>query len=305
MENDSRFTEIQFGAQKVNVITGGFYDRFRSNPDLAEVAKNPLAGNIDFFRRFPKIEMDSRIGPTWTPNFYYRASTVQLLYLAPLARIRRMLPQPLQPLSPLPGHGLVALTFFHYALCDNNPYGEVSVAVVIRRPGERGSHWRELAEAMRSESFHAHVLALPVDTEIARVRGVYGYHLPKWLAPIDLQIGKDVRASISAGGGSADLTLQAPLPRMEQVPSQSRIGTSTLINRVDGVWRQTTALSNKLNLGHETMPKYVRLERHGGPLTQLLNGLGANWLLRFDVIKDTQIVLHMPVPLAATPAAEW
>ena len=112
MDNADAYSEVEFGSQKVRVVKGGYYDRFRSNPDLAEVAKDPLAGDLDFFRRFPKQQVPSRVGPTWAPNFYYRASTVQLLYLAPLARIRRMLPEPLQPLSPLPGHGLVALTFF-------------------------------------------------------------------------------------------------------------------------------------------------------------------------------------------------
>lgn len=305
METDQKFTEVEFGSHKVDVIKGGFYDRFRSNPDLAEVAKDPLAGNIDFFRRFPKQQVSSRVGPTWAPNFYYRASTVQLLYLAPLKRIRRMLPEPMQPLSPLPGLGLVALTFFYYALCDNDPYSEVSVAVVIRRPGARGSHLLELRESMRSDSFYAHVLALPVDTEIARVRGVHGYQPPKWLAPIELNIDKEVRASIKATDGSPDLTLTAPLPEMEDVPSQTRIGTSTMINRVDGVWTQSTVLSNKLNLGQTMFPKEAKLERGGGPLTQLLNGLGATRMLRFDVVKDTQIVLNMPVPLASSLAAGW
>ena len=43
METDQKFTEVEFGSHKVDVIKGGFYDRFRSNPDLAEVAKDPLA----------------------------------------------------------------------------------------------------------------------------------------------------------------------------------------------------------------------------------------------------------------------
>ena len=184
------YTEVEFAAQKVRVIKGGYYDRFRSNPDLAAVARDPQAGNTDFFLRFPKQQVPSRVGPTWSPNFYYRASSVQLLFLAPLTRIRRMLPDPLQPLSPVPGHGLVALNFFHYALCDNDPYGEVSVAVVIRRPGARGPHLLELRDSITRDNFHAHVLALPVDTEIARVRGVYDYQLPKWLARIGLDVDR-------------------------------------------------------------------------------------------------------------------
>ena len=216
-----------------------------------------------------------------------------------------MLLHPLQPLSPLPGQGLVALIFCDYVLCNNDPYSEVSIAEVIRRPGARGSHLLKLRDSMRSDSFHAHVLALPVDSGIARVRGVYGYQLPKWLAPISLRIEKDVIATIAGPNGTPDLARTAPLPPLQQVPSQSRIGTSTMINRVVGVWHQSTILSNKLSFGQTTLPPEVTLERAGDPPSQVLNWLGATRMLRFDVVKDIQIVLNMLVPLTATPAAGW
>jgi hypothetical protein len=96
----SAVTELEFAGQKVEVPQGGYYDRFRSNPDLDEVARDPAAGNIDFFRRIPKQQVASRIGPTWAPNFYYRSSSVQLLMLAPADRLRAALPVPLEPCEP-------------------------------------------------------------------------------------------------------------------------------------------------------------------------------------------------------------
>lgn len=81
---DRRFTQVEFGPHTVDVLEGGYYDRFRMNPDLNEVARDPAAGNIDFFRRIPKRQVASRVGPTWAPNFYYRSSSIQLLFLAPL-----------------------------------------------------------------------------------------------------------------------------------------------------------------------------------------------------------------------------
>lgn len=98
---DRRLTQVEFGTQQVEVIEGGYYDRFRMNPDLDEVARDPAAGNIDFFRRIPKQLIDSRVGPTWAPNFYYRTSSVQLLLLAPLERLRATLQVPLEPLRAL------------------------------------------------------------------------------------------------------------------------------------------------------------------------------------------------------------
>lgn len=60
----------------------------------------------------------------------------------------------------------------------------MSIAIVVRKPKARGPHIAGLMKSMRQRHFHAHVLALPVDTEIARVRGVYGYQLPKWLTKL-------------------------------------------------------------------------------------------------------------------------
>ncbi|MYM30229.1 acetoacetate decarboxylase [Duganella sp. CY15W] len=293
---DKRYTQVEFGSHKVEVPAGGYYDRYRMHPDLDEVARDPAAGNIDFFRRFPKQQQASRVGPVWAPNFYYRSSNVQLLMLAPLARLRAALPTPLEPLQAVPGYGLVALTFFSYALCDNDPYDEVSVAVVIREPARGGPHALELLNAMRRRSFFAHVLALPVNTDIARVRGVHGYQLPKWLADIRLSLDGEVRASV--GSTQPDLTLHAPLPAQQRVTPQSHLATSTMVHLVDGAWHQTAVQSNTLSFAQRLFPRDVQLTRHGGPLSQLLDGLGASTILRFDVVADAQVVLNLPRPLA-------
>ena len=291
--------EVEFAGQKVLVPKGGYYDRFRSNPDLDEVARDPVAGNIDWFRRIPKQKVQSRVGPVWAPNFYYRSSSVQLLMAAPIARLRATLPLPLQPLRAWPGHGLVALTFFSYAVCDNDPYDEVSIAVVLPTPGSRLPHAAELIRQVRRRAFHAHVLALPVTTEIARVRGVYGYQLPKWRTGITVDLSGAVRAEIAATDGSPDLTLAASLPHFTEVPTQSRMGSNTMVHQVDGRWHTTTVQTNTLSYAQASFPRDVTLTRHGGPMSDLLSGLGASTMLRLDIVRDAQLVLNMPVPLDA------
>lgn len=297
MNTTKQFTEVEFGSQKVKVPKNGYYDRYRMNPNLDEVAQDPAAGNIDFFRSIPKKLVESRVGPVWAPNFYYRSNNVQVLMLAPLARLREKLPAPLEPLQALPGYGLVAVTFFSYSVCDNDPYDEGSVAIVVRQPGATGSNTLELINAIRKRHFFAHVLALPVNTEIARVRGVYGYQLPKWLTDIAVKIGNtDVQASIADVNGKTDLSLNAPLPALRTVPSQSRLGTATMVHKVDDVWHETLVQSNVLTFGQRLFPRKVKLVRHGGRLSQLLDQLGASTILRLDVIKDAQVVLNLPVP---------
>ena len=245
----------------------------------------------------------TRVGPTWAPNFYYRTSNVQALMLAPTRRLRSMVPTPLEPSRAFPGYGLVVLTYFFYAVCDNDPYNEVSLAVVIRRPGGRGLQALELIDSIRRQSFFAHVRALPVDTEIARVRGVFGYQLPKWIADIRLDISNAVTASIAATDGSPDVTLTAPLPTLRRVPSQSHISTNTSIGLVDGEWRQTSFQTNPIEFAQALFPRDVKLNRAGGPISQLLGGLGAGRIARLDVVKDAQMVLYMPRPLQGHLAA--
>ncbi len=91
MNTDKQFTEVEFGQYKVKVPSGGYYDRFRMNPDLDQVAQDATVGNIDFFRKIPKKQIASRVGLVWAPNFYYKSSNVQLLMLAPIQQLRNKL----------------------------------------------------------------------------------------------------------------------------------------------------------------------------------------------------------------------
>ncbi|MDO3656168.1 acetoacetate decarboxylase family protein [Acinetobacter genomosp. 15BJ] len=298
MQSNKQFTEVEFGQHKVNVHKDGYYDRFRMNPDLDQVAQDPAVRNIDFFRKIPKKLVESRVGPVWAPNFYYRSGNVQLLMLAPIKQLQKKLPAPLEPLQAFPGYGLVALTFFSYSVCDNDPYNEVSVAIVVRKPNAHGPHALELINSIRQRHFYAHVLALPVDTEIARVRGVYGYQLPKWLTEINVAIGSaEVNASLTDTTGKIDLSLIAPTPNLQQVKSESQMSQATMLHLVDGKWQQTIVQSNVLCFGQKLLPRKVKLVRHGGPLSQLLDELKASKILRLDVIQDAQVILHLPKAL--------
>ncbi|KAE8140815.1 hypothetical protein BDV38DRAFT_239444 [Aspergillus pseudotamarii] len=294
-------TQVEFGDQKVDVPQGGYYDRYRMNPNLDEVARDPAVGpDIDFFRNIPKKLVDSRVGQIYAPNFYYRTRSVQLIFLAPLDRLQSKLPSPLEPITALPGYGLVALTFYSYLVCDNDPYNEVSIAIVVRQPGNNSYSTTQLLSSVWNRTFYGYVLALPVDTEIARVRGVYGYQFPKWLANISLEMDEDnIKADLTATDGTPDLTLDVPLPALTTIPSRSSIATNNAINKIDGKWYQVTVQTNPLLAAQSLLPGNVTLSRSDGPLSKLLNELSVSTILRMDIIKDAQMVLNMPTPLKA------
>ncbi|KAB8262142.1 hypothetical protein BDV32DRAFT_136839 [Aspergillus pseudonomiae] len=294
-------TQVEFGEQKVDVPKGGYYDRYRMNPNLDEVARDPAVGpDIDFFRNTPKKLVDSRVGRIYAPNFYYRTSSIQLVFLAPLDRLQSKLPSPLEPITALPGYGLVALTFYSYLVCDNDPYNEVSIAIIVRQPGQNSYSTTQLLSSVWNRTFYGHVLALPVDTEIARVRGVYGYQFPKWLANINVEMDDhNIKAELTATDGTPDLTLDVPLPALRTIPSQSSIGTNIAINKIDGKWYEVAVQTNPLLGAQRLLPGNVTLSRSEGPLSKLLNELGVSTIVRMDVLKDAQMVLNMPTPLEA------
>lgn len=271
------------------------------NPNLDEIASDPAVGpNIDFFRQIPKKLVNSRVGQVYAPNFYYRTSSVQLLFLAPLDNLKSKLPAPLEPITAFPGYGLVAMTFYSYLVCDNDPYKEVSIAIIVREPGKNSYSTTQLLSSLWNQTFYGYVLALPVDTEIARVRGVYGYQLPKWLANISLDMGEEnIKGSIIATDGKLDLALDVPCPELKAIPSQSRIVNNNAINKIDEKWYQVTVQTNPLLGAQRLFPRDVVVYRGKGPLSELLNELGAWTILRMDLLKDAQMVLNMPVPIKA------
>ena len=122
----------RLGERTVEVPRGGLYDRYRMNPDLDDIARDPRVSGVDFFRRLSKTQVDSPIGPTYTPNFYYRMSSARLTMLARSSAIRARLPEELEPLELVPGIGLASVVFFRYDVADIDFYTEAAVGVAVR-----------------------------------------------------------------------------------------------------------------------------------------------------------------------------
>lgn len=160
----------------------------------------------------------------YSPNFHYQNSRVTVIFTADLARLRELMPAQVlavvQPLQVWPGRGLVALTAYTYRHCDNDSYNEVGLSVVTNRPG--GGNWGPLwllGQSMDSD-FWGYVLKLPVNTELARVRGVVGYNLPKWLTGIGYRETEQsvVVEILDSATGQVDVTLETK--KLDHLSSQ-------------------------------------------------------------------------------------
>ncbi|MGW4117905.1 acetoacetate decarboxylase family protein [Nocardia sp. NPDC004711] len=289
--------EVDLGGHLVTVPGGGLYDRFRMDTDLDEVARDPRVSSVDFFRQLPKVKVDSRIGETFTPNFYYRMSSARLTMLAPSRAIRSRLPEELAPLEIAPGIGLVSVMFFRYDVCDIDFYTEAAVGVAVRpaRHGRLG--FVDLLAGLDNDHLDSYVLSLPVNTHIAQVRGHDGYGFPKWVTDIDVDIDATrTTARVADDSGNTDLSLSVATPAQTEYRSGDRVSTLTSYTSIAGAWHSTLSQTNVLSAGSVSLPRNVDLTLGRGRLSEDLRSLAPIKTVRLDVITEGQLALHMPVP---------
>ncbi|NEC42471.1 acetoacetate decarboxylase family protein [Streptomyces sp. SID8016] len=295
--NSNDTVKVDLGGREVLVPEGGLYDRFRMAPDLDEIARDPRVSGVDFFRRQPKTRVDSPIGPTLTPNFYYTISTARLTMLAPSRAIRARLPRELAPLEAAPGLGLVSVMFFRYDVCDIDFYTEAAVGIAVRpaRHGKLG--FLDLVTGLKNEHLHSYVLSLPVSSQIAQVRGHDGYGFPKWVTGLDVGIDdRRTTARVADDAGGVDLALAAPTPPQRAYRSGERVGSLTSYTTIDGAWHATLNQTNVLNAGTTRATRGIALQLGEGRTSDDLRSLRPKRTIQFDVMTEGQAALHMPVP---------
>ena len=289
--------EVALGGHRVTVPKGGLYDRYRMDTDLDQVARDPRVSSVNFFRGLTKTKVESRIGPTLTPNFYYRISTARLVMLARSRAIRRRLPAELAPLEVVPGIGLISVMFFRYDVCDIDFYTEAAVGVAVPPARHAGPPIFDLLTSLGNDHLHSYVLSLPVNTDIAQVRGHDGYGFPKWVTQIDVDISTDhTTARVANDTGGTDLALSVPTPNQTKHLTGERVSSLTSYTSIDGRWHSTFSQTNALATGTARFPRAVDLTIGHGRLADDLRSLKPLKTIQLDVTTEGQLALHMPVP---------
>lgn len=294
---------VELGNRTVEVPAGGLYDRFRMHTDLDEVARDPRVPGVEFFRGIPKNRVESLIGETWTPNFYYAASTTRLVMLAPTRALRARLPRELDPLELVPGMGLFSVMLFRYDVADIDFYTEVATGIAVKPIRHGGLGAVDTIASLKNDHLHSYVLSLPVNTDIAQVRGHDGYGFPKWVTPIDVDI-TDARVEARAmnDSGGSDLEFSAPTPEQRAYPDLRRVSTLTSYMRIDGNWHSTLNQTHVLSTGRKVRPRDARLRLGTGRLSDDIRSVQAKGILSMDVTTRAQIALHMPAPISVDTA---
>ncbi|ANC84896.1 hypothetical protein [Pseudomonas putida] len=293
---------IEIAGHPVPVVKGGLYDRYRSNPPLSVIAAELPGVDLSWFKGLEKHKVD--IGfESYSPNFYYQNSRVTAVYTADLDALRALMPPEVlataSPLQVWPGRGLVAFTAYTYEHCDNDAYNEVAVSIITNMPGKANLGPFTLIGQSMSGDFWGYVLKLPVNTELARVRGVVGYNLPKWLTGIDRK--EDAQSVVyditDSQTGKVDVSFKAK--KLDKLSREVDIVTSSFTNLDhQGQLAYGYAVSRQLRHGSSRDADSATLTLGDGALSNYLRTLKLGKMMKYEYVPAFQSALYAPNPLA-------
>ena len=297
----SDLSVIDIAGRQVPVVKGGLYDRFRSNPPLSVIATEAPDIDLSWFKQLKKEKVD--IGfESWSPNFYYSNSRITAIFTADLEKLKALMPakvlEEVQPLQVWPGRGLLALTAYSYHYCDNDSYNEIGLSIITNKPGSTSFGPFTLIRQSMSDDFWGYVLKLPVDTELARVRGVVGYNLPKWRTRINYKdSGNSVIVEIfDSETSKLDVTFEGQ--KLASLSSKDALVTTSFTN-VDQKGQLTTghATARQLKSASSSSADAVKLTLSEGSLSTYIKALNLGKLMKYEYVPDFQLALYAPKPL--------
>lgn len=302
LANPVETTVIDIAGHSVPVPKGGLYDRYRSNPPLSVIQAQMPDMDLSWFRSLEKTKVDMGF-ESYSPNFYYQNSRVTAVYTADIDRLRELMPaqvlEQVQPLQVWPGRGLVAFTAYTYDYCDNDSYNEIAVSIITNRPGKSNLGPVTLIGQALSKDFWGYVLKLPVNTELARVRGVVGYNLPKWLTPIERR--EDASAVTydiaDAQTGSVDVIFRAN--KLEALSHEAGLVTNSFTNLDhQGRLAYGYAVSRQTSHASSMSGDSAQLVLGSGSLSNYIRSLQLGRLVKYEYVPQFQSALYAPQPLA-------
>ncbi len=293
-END---TLIELAGHQIPVLKGGMFDRYRSNSLLSVVEQEKPDIDLSWFKTLQKEKKDVGF-ITYSPNFYYSNSSITAIYTADMEKIKALLPKEVKdlvkPISYTPGRGLIAITSYAYHYCDNDSYNELSISIVTTKPNKSNWGLISLMGEVNDKSLWGYVLKLPVNTELARVRGKVGYNLPKWLIPIDYNTdGDSMTFTYYDEQGNLDFSMVGK--KLDVSNSTPEINRSNFIN-LNAKGQLTHGYSDirGIKKASSKNAEDIQLNLSNGALSTFIKSLGLQKLVRYDYQPEFQAALYTP-----------
>jgi hypothetical protein len=290
-------TLIELAGHQIPVLKDGLFDRYRSNSPIDTVAKERPDIDLTWFKTIKKQKKEVGF-TTYSPNFYYSNSSITAIYTADMSKIKALIPEQVKdlvkPVSYTPGRGLIAITSYAYHYCDNDFYNELSISIVTTKPGKSNWGLISLMGELNDKNLWGYVLKLPVNTELARVRGVYGYNLPKWLIPIDYtNDGNNLTFNYYDAKGNFDFSMSGK--KLDIAALKPEITRSNFIN-LDKQGRLTHGYTDVRAIKKASSKKAndIQLSLSDGPLSTFIKSLGLKKLVKYDYQPEFQAALYTP-----------
>lgn len=291
-------TVVDIAGYQVPVVTGGMYDRFRSNTPLSVVEKEWPDIDLSWFKTLNKTKVD--IGfESYSPNFYYENTKITMVYTADFDTLRGLMPvevlEQVQPIQIWPGRGLVALTAYRYDYCDNDSYNEIALSIVTNKPGSGNYGPLSLVDQAMDKDNWGYVLKLPVDTELARVRGVVGYNLPKWTTQINYRQPDNRLIFEVADAETGELDFVIDAKKLDDVSTEPVLATQSFTNiGHDGEVITGYSVARQMTHGTSMSQDAVSLQLTDGGFSTYIKALNLGRIVQYQYVPSFQMALYAP-----------
>lgn len=243
----------------------------------------------DFFQEIEHIPVPWRQYQLYMPLFYQDIRLMSVSLLAPLEKIKSILPSKrMKPYRITPWHSVISITAYAHRECDIGPYNEVSIAIPLTIDEETPIFTgilRRMPKVLMAYSYK-----LPVTTEIARETGVEIAGYPKFIADIKFtekedwlscELRADNKHVLTLSGRKLDLKL---FPRLIFHPITYRHGY---------ILRSEFVISER-EMGHSKNKEDVKLELGEHKIAEELSELKTGKILGYRYCPHAQGILTPP-----------
>ncbi len=194
----------------------------------------------------------------------------------------------------------MAFTAYAYEYCDNDNYNEIALSIVTNKPGSSNLGPVTLIAQSMSKDFWGYVLKLPVNTQLAEVRGVVGYNLPKWLTEINFrETDKSVVFEIiDKETGQVDVRFEGE--KLSDLSHEIDLVTNSFTNiGHDGELAYGYAISRQQSHASSSSQESVKLKLNDGSLSAFIESLDLGKMMKYEYVPEFQSALYAPEPLKA------
>ena len=169
----------------------------------------------------------------------------------------------------LPGRGLLSIACIDYRDNDLGDYNEVSIALFVRKRGDRkGVPFMGAAVDMMRGLLPTHIVHLPVNQSFTCEAGQEIWGFPKTVDEIDFDTSEERARCIWNKDGQNVLKISLPMGGSRNFPEQELCTYSY----IDGVLHRTSFVSSAENLGVRMGGVKMALGAH--PIADELRSLG-------------------------------